>query len=336
VVDDADGDVGHTSRVKTVDLDRVVERLAPAGVTGVRSLPGGASSLTYLGLRDGRRVVVKVAPAGVMPILHRDVLRQARMIRALAPTDVPVPEVLWEDVGAPPDEPPMFVMSYAEGMSIEPLFDLEAPALDPGDVAARMRDAARALAVMHRLDPSTLGLGAEPEVSLDAEVERWCALLRTVDPELVPSWETTADRLRAAMPTQADAAIVHGDFRLGNLLVDQHGIAAVVDWEIWSIGDPRVDLGWFLLNADPETYRRPTAYVGLTPTVADLAGLYAETFGSAPKDLDWFRALASFKSAATWSLIVKHNRRRPTPDPDYEAIAPQLPTLLERARALAG
>jgi aminoglycoside phosphotransferase (APT) family kinase protein len=321
--------------VATVDLDRVVERLMPARVGDVRALPGGASSLTYLAMRDARPVVVKVAPAGVMPILHRDVLRQARMIRALGSTGVPVPTVLWEDEGAPPDEPPMFVMSYVEGVSLEPLFDLDPPDVDSRDVAGRMRDAARVLAELHRLDPSSLPLGEEPEVGLDAEVERWCALLRTVDPALVPGWEMTAEVLRANMPTQADPAIVHGDFRLGNLLVSSQGIAAVVDWEIWSIGDPRIDLGWFLLNADPDTYRRPTPYVGLTPPVADLVAAYTEALGSALKDVDWFCALASFKSAATWSLIVKHNRRRPTPDPDYERIAEQLPTLLERARALA-
>jgi aminoglycoside phosphotransferase (APT) family kinase protein len=244
--------------------------------------------------------------------------------------------VLWEDEGDPPDEPPMFVMSYVDGISIEPLFDLEPAAVEPVNVADRMRDAARVLADLHRLDPSALGLGDEPEVGVDAEVERWCALLRTVDPDLVPGWERTADVLRSSMPAHAGPSIVHGDFRLGNLLIDKNAIAAVVDWEIWSIGDPRVDLGWFLLNADPDTYRRPTPYVGLTPPAADLVGAYGDAFGSVPNDLDWFCALASFKSAATWSLIVKHNRRRPTPDPDYERIADQLPTLLERARVLAG
>ena len=83
----------HTREMTEPDLDRLAERLAVAGVSDVRPMEGGASSLTYGGRLGGRRVVVKVAPPGVMPLLNRDVLRQARLIRALEPTPVPVPEV---------------------------------------------------------------------------------------------------------------------------------------------------------------------------------------------------------------------------------------------------
>jgi aminoglycoside phosphotransferase (APT) family kinase protein len=126
---------------------------------------------------------------------------------------------------------------------------------------------------------------------------------------------------------------VHGDFRLGNLLASGTHIAAVVDWEIWSVGDPRVDVGWFLINADPETYRRATPYAGTLPSPDELARVYEEAAGRPVPGLRWFEALACFKSAATWSLIVKHNRRRPSPDGDLEAMAPVLPELLARARA---
>ena len=108
----------------------------------------------------------------------------------------------------------------------------------------------------------------------------------------------------------------------------------MIDWEIWTVGDPRVDVGWFLTNADPETYRRQTRYAGHLPSARDLSEIYAEALGRAVNDLDWFRALACFKSTATWSLIVKHNRRRAEPDPEVEQMATVLPHLLERARVL--
>ena len=82
-----------------LDLDELRRRLAGAGVTAVDPLAGGASSLTFRGARAGRAVVVKVAPPGVEPVAHRDALRQARIIKALAVTRVPVPEVLWQDPG---------------------------------------------------------------------------------------------------------------------------------------------------------------------------------------------------------------------------------------------
>lgn len=318
-------------------------RLAPPGVRDIRPLAGGASSLTYAGTIAGRPVVVKVAPAGVPPVLHRDVLRQARLLRALEGTGTPVPEVLWEDAGDPPEVPPLFVMSFVEGTSFEPLFDPDAdPDPDPGGdhadsddvatIADRMRGAARAMAALHALAPEGLGLGAEPVVSPADEVERWCRLLATVDAALAPGWEDVAVALLATEPPALPAAVVHGDFRLGNMLAAGPHIRAIIDWEIWTVGDPRVDLGWFLVNADPDTYRRPTRYAAerVLPSPAELASIY----GDVP-DVGWFEALACFKSAATWSLIVKHNRRRPEPDrdPDLDAMAGALPHLLDRAHS---
>ena len=96
-------------------LDALRDRLTD--VEGLRPLTGGASSLTYAGTMAGRRVVVKVAPAGLAPTGHRDVLRQSRIITALGATPVPVPEVLRED----PADPPLFVMTRLDGSSLEPL-----------------------------------------------------------------------------------------------------------------------------------------------------------------------------------------------------------------------
>ncbi len=93
-------------------------------------------------------------------------------------------------------------------------------------------------------------------------------------------------------------------------------------------------MGWFLINADPRTYRRTTRYAGMTPTPSELAAEYVAARGSDVPDLDWFQGLACFKSAATWSLIVKHNRRREEPDRSLEAMATALPGLLSRAADL--
>jgi aminoglycoside phosphotransferase (APT) family kinase protein len=127
---------------------------------------------------------------------------------------------------------------------------------------------------------------------------------------------------------------VHGDFRLGNLLAVGASVTAVIDWEIWSVGDPRIDVGWFLANADPATYQRPTRYAGAVPSRGELLEVYAAAFGRDVADMGWFQALACFKSTATWSLIVKHNRRRDEPAPDVEAMAAVLPHLLARANDL--
>ncbi|ORV92151.1 acyl-CoA dehydrogenase [Mycobacterium interjectum] len=316
-----------------LDLEELRRRLAAADVVGVAPLAGGASSLTFRGERHGRAVVIKVAPPGVEPVAHRDVLRQARIMKALAASRVPVPEVVWEDPGDPPDTPPLFVMSHAEGDCVEPLFD----GCPPGAyLAERYRGACRAMAALHRLSPDGLGLAGEPVTDPVAEVQRWCDTLQTVDAALVPGWRAVRDALLACVPTAIGPSVVHGDFRLGNLMAVGSRITAVLDWEIWSIGDPRIDAGWFLINCDPETYRRVAAPAGVAPPAGELAQLYQRELGCEVADLGWFSALACFKSAATWSLIVKHNRRRHSPRPEWEAMAPALPRLLERARSMLG
>ena len=313
-----------------LDVEQLSRRLAAAEVTDVAPLAGGASSLTFGGAREGRKVVIKVAPPGVEPVAHRDVLRQARLIKALAGKRVPVPEVLWEDAGDPPHDPPLFVMSHVEGDCAEPLFDgVSADA----DLADRYRNACRTMAALHSIPPATLGLDGEPVVDPAAEAERWSATLQTVDAALVPGWQSVRDVLLQCAPTALEPSVVHGDFRLGNLLAVGARINAVVDWEIWSIGDARIDAGWFLINCDPDTYRRVPASASIAPPPAELAQIYRHEGGSVD-DLAWFAALACFKSAATWSLIVKHNRRRRSPRPELEAMVPTLPRLLARALSL--
>jgi aminoglycoside phosphotransferase (APT) family kinase protein len=317
-----------------LDLAHLRDRLAPLDASDVVPLSGGASSLTYSARVGGRRVVVKVAPPGLPPVLNRDVLRQSRLLRALHGTAVPVPEVIWDDAGDPPDAPPLFVMSFVAGDSLEPLFDLDGD-VPEAVVAERMRNAATTLGALHAIDPDGLDLGDEPILGVDAEIDRWCRALDTVDPLLAPGWPQVAEGLRATQPQPIDDnSIVHGDFRLGNLLAHGPDVAAVVDWEIWSVGDPRVDVGWFLVNADPQTYRRATRYANVLPSPADLFDDYVRAFGREAPDMPWFEALACFKSTATWSLIVKHNRRRDDPDADVESVAAVLPHLLDRAREL--
>ncbi len=175
-----------------LDLDELRRRLAGAGFADVTPLAGGASSLTFRGARDGRSVVIKVAPPGVEPVAHRDVLRQARIIKALAVTRVPVPEVLWQDPGEPPRIPPLFVMSHVDGDSTEPLFDGCEPT---PDVVERYRNACRTMAALHSVAPAALGLDGEPVVDPAVEVHRWCDTLRTVDAALVPGWQDVRDAL---------------------------------------------------------------------------------------------------------------------------------------------
>ena len=120
------------------------------------------------------------------------------------------------------------------------------------------------------------------------------------------------------------STVVHGEYRLGNLLARDDEIVAIIDWELWSREDPRVDLSWFLsyLDADEQPSAiRPTPE-GM-PTRAEILAVYEDGVGHAVADLAWFDAHARFKMAAIAAVVNKHNRRREQPDPGQEALVPR-------------
>lgn len=303
-----------------IDEDDLYRRVAsvielPAGgkLAPLTKLHGGMSSITYVtGYLDSegadREVVVKVAPAGLEPINNRDVLRQARVQRALQATGVPSPAVLAEDEGAPPEIPPFFVMEFEPGECIEPSVPGSSP-LPPEEVRDREMHAARILGDLHALDPVSLGLGDSPEVTPALELDRWVQSFAACDEDLRSGSEEIGERLVATIPAGEGSSLIHGDFRLGNMLSRGHEVVSVIDWEIWARADARVDLAWFLLMCNPDpVLGRPVAD-GM-PDNGELLDTYQSARGREVRDLHWFNALVRYKQAAVSSLIIRNARRR--------------------------
>jgi aminoglycoside phosphotransferase (APT) family kinase protein len=340
-------------------LDRLV-RAAQTWSTGAtvrafESVTKGSSGLTYavvVGDGTGRDVpaYVKVAPPGLAPIRNRDVLRQAALVKELyRDGSVPVPRVLFEDGGSPPEVPPFFVAEAVGGTCVEPLVD-DAVLPEPAVLLARSSDAARTLAKLHGFDPLVLrgrGLAdTHAHVELSREVGRWARVFATLDAgdgavlgdgRLVREAGLCAQRLLASVPPSLAPTVVHGDFRLGNLVCDESGVRAILDWEIWSLTDPRIDVAWFLMTLSPRGL--PSAVRAEAPgllTPEEALAVYEEATGSAITDLAWFAALSRYRAAAAMALNIKHNRRRPEPSPRIEAYAARLATFLTYANDLLG
>jgi aminoglycoside phosphotransferase (APT) family kinase protein len=302
-------------------LDRVV------GLRDLQPLTGGTSSLTFLGRQDdGTRAVLKVAPPGLPPVRNRDVLRQARLLEHLAPTGL-VPRVLASSEGDG-DLPPWFVMSWVDGECLEPTLEHRRDAADHAHNHARGLDAARVLAAVH-----TVGPPDEPVVSLADEVERWTRAFTTVPADLRGDYVSCARALLDAAPAPVPPRINHGDYRLGNMLCLGDRVAAVIDWEIWSVGDPRVDLAWLAYFTDevPHPGSPSHAPTGV-PSIGELVAAYQAEAGSV-QELDWFHALTRYKEAAATALLVKHGRRTGELLPALARMAPLLPSLLDDALA---
>ncbi len=281
-------------------------------------LPGGASSLTYAARVDGApcdRVVVKMAPPGLPPLRNRDVLRQARVLRALAEVpEVAVPVVHADDRGDPPEVPPLFVMDYVPGESYEPLLTAHGSRSEPppdAQVAARALAAVQMLAALHRQDAAALGLGGEPATSLGQEHARWARALSTCALSDTEAALERACRLRLERgePRPLPSVVLHGDWRLGNMQCVDRDVRAVIDWEIWSIGDPRTDLAWMMMwaSADNPGASAPGAFM-IAPR--QLLAWYEEAAGHPVEDFGWVQCLARYKSAATTALLAKNAAKR--------------------------
>jgi aminoglycoside phosphotransferase (APT) family kinase protein len=320
-------------------------RWPTAQVATLDPLPGGISSLTYATTLSAtgevdRRVVVKVAPPGLEPVRNRDVLRQARVMAAIhrAP-GVLVPEVLVTDDAAPP----FFVMAFVPGEAYEPKWDVSSAPPAPEVVDARARAAARMLARLQAIEPGAVGI-EDAALTLAQEMERWAALFATAGDDLRVNEPELRDALSARLPEQIPPRILHGDYRLGNMQFDAERLAAIIDWEIWSVGDPRTDLAWLMAFTAPVMRRvaqrdaSNQAAADAMPSAGELLAEYMAQAGldAEPADLDWFQAFCYYKLGAAMSVLAKRNRRQPEPEPGLELAAQTLAPMLARGLELLG
>jgi aminoglycoside phosphotransferase (APT) family kinase protein len=193
------------------------------------------------------------------------------------------------------------------------------------------------LARLHDLEPAAVGLADEPSLSLAEELERWARLFATAGDDLRGDERALQRALAARIPAPQAPRILHGDYRLGNMQFAGDRLAAIIDWEIWSVGDPRTDLAWLLAFTDP-VQRRVAERDAANQAAADampgrddlLAGYIEASGGAEPADLSWFLAFCYYKLGATMSVLAKRNRRLPQPDPGLELAALTLPPMLAR------
>jgi aminoglycoside phosphotransferase (APT) family kinase protein len=303
----------------------------------------GHSNLTYLVSDGERRVVVRRPPPPPVPTGAHDVVREARLVAALADTAVPVPRVLSViDTGEILDVP-LVVTEFVDGVVITD--KTPAPLDDPAtrrEIALSVIDT---LADLHSVDWRACGLGdfGKPVGFNARHLRRVCGLVADDAGNLPEDFAGPAEWLRHHAPQESGESIVHNDFRLGNMMVGrgQPGrVAAVLDWELATIGDPLFDLGYFLSSYpqgdEPLT---PTSRMGTAvfedgyPTRTELLDRYCERTGAQPSAVDWYAALAQFKLAA----LYEYGRRRADTaggDP-YYADPGLVSSFLRAAEALA-
>ncbi|MEQ6903374.1 phosphotransferase family protein [Nocardioides sp. YIM 152588] len=281
------------------DLVAALDTAAPGAANGVRDavrLPAGASRETWLLPRDGApALVLRLNTPGSLdaPAL----LREAALMEAAGRHGVPSPEVLAHGTGPGPLAAGYVLMSHVAGESV-PQRILRDPAL-AGFRARFAAEAGGILARLHAIDPAAL-TGAAADLPSDDQLDAWTAIL-DAEPEPHPILAHVAAWLRRHRPAPVSPRLVHGDFRLGNVLVAPDGVTAVLDWELAHLGDPVEDLAWLTIRAWRFGHAGEVAGCG---EVADLVAAYRAAGGGAVEAdrLRWWQVMGCFR----WGVICLH------------------------------
>ena len=317
-----------------------------AGALHAEPLGEGHSNVTFLLRCGGRELVLRRPPRGPLPPSAHDVLREARLLRALEPTAARVPRVL-----AVGDDPgligaPFYVMERVAGDVVTTAVPatLDTPQ-GRREIGEQLVDA---LVEVHAVDWRACGLGAfstRPEGYLERQLRRFGGLWEHNRTREIAAVERVAAWLAEHLPASPAPTIVHGDYRLGNVMLAPGAparVAAVFDWEMATIGDPLADVGYlsamWVQRDDP-----PLGLFELSsvtrgegfPTRAELVARYERLSGRAVGDIRWYRTLALWKAV----VFMEGNYRRAlagsTDDPWLHGFGEGVVALAERAERMA-
>jgi len=300
----------ETSSIGGIDLEALADWMDTQGLPGGAIerpvlLGGGTQNILLRFSRGGRSYVLRRPPPHKRANSDETMRREARVLRALAGSDVPHPEFIagcaeTETLGAA-----FYLMEPIEGFN--PSEGLPPLHRDSDEIRHEMGlSMAAAIATLGEIDYRAVGLEGfgKPEGYLARQTARWRALLESYDelegypgPE-IPGVDTVADWLEAHLPDDFRPGILHGDFHGANVMFAYDGprLAALVDWELSTVGDPLLDLGWLLATSPDEG----GTGVGLSvwpgfPNHAELVARYAERSTRSLDAISWYEVLACYK-----------------------------------------
>jgi aminoglycoside phosphotransferase (APT) family kinase protein len=267
------------------------------GVTIARVGFGQSNITTIVSVADGREWVLREPPPGNHARSAHDVTREARIVSNLADSGIPVPRVI--GTGVAPSGAEFFVMERVPGSPLE-------SEDDAAELSTQQRrelglQVIRTLARLHTVDPAAVGLSdlgrPSPTPYLERQIRRmsatWDRVGLATGHDAV--WHEVRSRLGDGLPTLAATVIMHGDFRLSNLLVQSGHITAVLDWELCTLGDPLADLAWLL-----DDWRQPEEESISMPSPTRVGG-----FPDRPAMIDEYRRLTGERRLCcrVWRLV---------------------------------
>ncbi|HYZ54582.1 MAG TPA: phosphotransferase family protein [Streptosporangiaceae bacterium] len=303
-------------------------------------LAGGRSNLTYLVTDGTHRWVLRRPPLGHVLATAHNMSREYRILTALAASTVPVPAAVAhygdpEVIGAP-----FYLMEYVEGVIYRSGAQLTAvSAADANRLADGLVDA---LVALHTTDPAAVGLAdfGRPDGYLARQLDRWARQLAASRSRTVTGLDGLGSRLAASIPPQGPAVLVHGDYRLDNVIMATGApgrVLAVLDWEMATLGDPLTDLAAMVMfwdglgGLDTVITTTPADYPSF-PDRSRLLARYADATGASLARLPWYLGFAYYKLAVICEGIHYRHTRGETVGEGFDRIGALVPGLVERGR----
>jgi aminoglycoside phosphotransferase (APT) family kinase protein len=317
-----------------------------SGEVEVERIGEGHSNITYLARRGGERLVLRRPPRPPLPPSAHDVLREARLLTAVQDTPIRGPRVL----AVCDDESvlgvPFYVMEEVQGTVIT---DTVPDELDTPEQRERIgADLVEALAEIHDVDWRACGLEGfgKPTGYLERQLRRFNGLWEHNKTRELPRVQEVGEWLAGHMPDSLPATIVHGDYRLGNVMVGDEApgqVVAIFDWELATIGDPLADVGYLSVTWVERDDPGDTMFSSLTAvtrrdgfqTRDELIALYEERTGRSMSDLRWYQTLALWKAAVFMEGNYKRFAAGMSDDPFLKMFDEGVPALAEAAWEIA-
>jgi aminoglycoside phosphotransferase (APT) family kinase protein len=343
-------------RAPLLVLDRVEaflddHELGDGPVHAERIGDGGGSNFSFLLRRGAERFVLRRPPRPPLPPSAHDMVREARLQLALLPHGIRLPPIVAVCEEEAVIGVPFYVMRFLDGHVVTSELP---PGLETPAARARLgEELIDALVEIHSADifDPPLAAFARPGSYLERQVRRFTQLWQINATREIPAVVAVAERLAAELPEPLPDTVVHGDYRLGNLMVERDRpdrVQAVLDWEMGAIGDPRADLGYLLATyAEPGGAPSPLGVSPVTvvegfPSRGELVARYVARSGREVGPLGWFEALALWKAAVFCEAIYGRFTRGELGAEDaraaaFETSVPLMAeTALERLRAEFG
>ena len=331
-----------------INTERLTDWMDGVGLPGkgqpieTRFVSGGTQNEIYEVRRGKLHGALRIPPPAAPPDRDGGIYREWRIIEALGGTDVPHTEAI--AVCTDPDVlgRTFYLMGFVDGWS--PMGQRHWPAPFDTDLAARPGLAyqlAEGIALLSKVDWRAKGLHdlGRPDGFHERQVDRWSRFLDRIKGRELPGFDVAAAWLRAHRPLDFIPGLMHGDYQFANVMF-RHGaparLAAIVDWEMGTVGDPKLDLAW-MVQSWPEDTAAPEAagssYVDLTgmPSRSELLAHYAEVSGRQVDDIDYYLVLAKWKLA----VVLEQGFQRAGKDEKLLAFGPVVLDLLRGAAELA-